>query len=172
VESSYSFIGAGAGDGAAFIGAGVEFFAGELVEGRAALGIALLLKGRSKAGGCARIYLIFDIWLCRVSRMDRKEPRITGPILKIIGHLLSEPLKGLSGADIARATGVSSGTLYPILFRLEGAGWLESEWELVDATEVGRPRRRLYHLTSQGAQKAKGVFKELVPQGGSLAWES
>jgi PadR family transcriptional regulator len=101
-----------------------------------------------------------------------KEPRITGPILKIIGHLISEPANGLCGADIAKATSVSSGTLYPILFRLEGAGWLESEWESADASEIGRPRRRLYRLTALGSQKAKEVFEELVPQRSGLAWES
>jgi PadR family transcriptional regulator PadR len=104
--------------------------------------------------------------------METKDPRITGPTLKIIGQLLSEPLKGLSGADIARATGVSSGTLYPILFRLEKAGWLESEWEVVDPSEVGRPRRRLYRVTPIGAQRAKMVFNEIVPQAERLVWGS
>jgi DNA-binding PadR family transcriptional regulator len=104
--------------------------------------------------------------------METKEPRITGPTLKIIGQLLSEPLKGLSGAEIAKVTGILSGTLYPALFRLEKAGWLESEWETVDPSDVGRPRRRLYHLTSMGAQKTKAIFSELMPQTGRLVWES
>lgn len=103
--------------------------------------------------------------------MQTKEPRITGPTLKVLGQLMSEPVKGLSGADIAKATGVSSGTLYPILFRLEKAGWLESEWESVVPSEAGRPRRRLYWLTKLGAKRARAAFEELVPDTGRLVWE-
>jgi DNA-binding PadR family transcriptional regulator len=100
------------------------------------------------------------------------EPRITGPTLKIIGQFIAAPQEGLSGADIAKATGVSSGTLYPVLFRLEKAGWFESKWESVDPSEVGRPRRRLYSLTSLGAKKSRTVFQDLVPLNGRLLWES
>jgi DNA-binding PadR family transcriptional regulator len=103
--------------------------------------------------------------------MAPNEPRITGPTLKIIGQLMSAPLKGLSGADVAKATGVASGTLYPVLFRLEKAGWLESEWESVDPSEVGRPRRRLYRVTSVGAKKSRAVFREFIPSVARPAWE-
>jgi len=48
------------------------------------------------------------------------------------------------------STGLSSGTLYPILMRLDEAGWLESRWEKVDPARVGRPRRRLYRITALG----------------------
>jgi hypothetical protein len=34
-----------------------------------------------------------------------------------------------------KATKVGSGTLYPMLARLEAAGWLTSEWEVVDPSE-------------------------------------
>ena len=44
------------------------------------------------------------------------------------------------------------GPLYKALDRLEAAGFLESRWEDPDlAAEAGRPRRRLYMLTSAGA---------------------
>jgi DNA-binding PadR family transcriptional regulator len=46
------------------------------------------------------------------------------------------------------------GTLYKALGRLEEFGLLTSRWE--DATAVdGRPRRRLYELTGQGARVAE-----------------
>jgi PadR family transcriptional regulator PadR len=46
------------------------------------------------------------------------------------------------------------GTLYKALSRLEEFGLLTSRWE--DAAVVeGRPRRRLYELTSQGAHVAE-----------------
>src|SRR5687767_11889979 len=46
------------------------------------------------------------------------------------------------------------GTLYKALGRLEEFGLLASHWEDADAAE-GRPRRRLYELTGQGAQAAE-----------------
>ena len=46
------------------------------------------------------------------------------------------------------------GTLYKALSRLEEAGLLTSRWE--DAAGVeGRPRRRLYELTGDGARVAE-----------------
>jgi PadR family transcriptional regulator len=46
------------------------------------------------------------------------------------------------------------GTLYKALSRLEEFGLLTSRWEGATAPE-GRPRRRLYELTSQGAHAAE-----------------
>jgi hypothetical protein len=45
------------------------------------------------------------------------------------------------------------GTLYKALARLEDGGLLSSRWEDASAAE-GRPRRRLYELTMQGARIA------------------
>jgi PadR family transcriptional regulator, regulatory protein PadR len=46
------------------------------------------------------------------------------------------------------------GTLYKALSRLEEFGLLTSRWEDA-ATVEGRPRRRLYELTNQGARVAE-----------------
>jgi PadR family transcriptional regulator len=46
------------------------------------------------------------------------------------------------------------GTLYKALGRLEELGLLSSRWEAPEAVS-GRPRRRLYELTNQGAQAAQ-----------------
>jgi PadR family transcriptional regulator PadR len=46
------------------------------------------------------------------------------------------------------------GTLYKALSRLEEFGLLTSQWEDAAAAE-GRPRRRLYELTGQGAHAAE-----------------
>lgn len=52
------------------------------------------------------------------------------------------------GLALVKATGRPSGTVYPLLERLERAGHLSSAWE-DDPARVG-PRRRLYELTSSG----------------------
>lgn len=103
--------------------------------------------------------------------MQPKSPRITGPTLKVLRELLTRPREELSGAEIARSTGLASGTLYPILFRLEKSGWLASHWEEVEASEAKRPRRRLYRLTGLGLSSCKTTFQDHFPGTGELAWE-
>jgi PadR family transcriptional regulator PadR len=55
------------------------------------------------------------------------------------------------------------GTLYKALSRLEEFGLLTSRWEDAAATE-GRPRRRLYELTGQGAGVAEQVLADNADQ--------
>lgn len=56
------------------------------------------------------------------------------------------------GFEIMRAAHLPSGTVYPLLRRLEAGGLVESRWE--DAGEAhheGRPPRRYYRVTPAGA---------------------
>jgi len=89
------------------------------------------------------------------------EFRLTQPTLKVLHFLLDKPRQRRSGAEISKATGTASGTLYPMLVRLETAGWLTSEWERIDPHEVGRPRRRFYKLTALGQNKANEALRDL-----------
>lgn len=91
-------------------------------------------------------------------------------MLKVLAALLSSPRDELSGADIGRVTNLASGTLYPILLRLEGAGWLQSRWEREIPSVLGRPRKRLYRVTAVGAKNAKAAVKEFEPAFGRLSW--
>jgi PadR family transcriptional regulator PadR len=83
---------------------------------------------------------------------------------------MATPGDGLSGVEISRETKLASGTLYPILLRLEQAGWLVGQWETSDPSALGRPRRRYYRMTGIGATKARAVFRELGPVFGRIAW--
>jgi len=78
--------------------------------------------------------------------------------LKVLEAFLENPTEQLSGADVQKRSGLASGTLYPILLRLESAGWFSSRWESVDPSVAGRPRRRLYRLTASGLSRASQVF--------------
>lgn len=73
--------------------------------------------------------------------------RITVPTLDVLDVLLSadEPLWGLL---IIKQTSRPSGTIYPILERLERQGWVTSSWE-ADGERPG-PRRRFYEFTPDG----------------------
>ena len=55
------------------------------------------------------------------------------------------------GFDVMDATGLPSGTVYPILRRLDREGLLKSAWEKqATAERDGRPPRRYYSITSAG----------------------
>ena len=54
------------------------------------------------------------------------------------------------GAELMKATGLPSGTIYPILLRFESQGLLSSHWENRSPSDLGRPRRRFYRLTGVG----------------------
>ena len=85
--------------------------------------------------------------------------RVSGPTLKLLKLLVEDPKTGRSGAEISKITKTGSSTMYPLLQRLEIAKWIEGEWEDVDPSEVGRPKRRLYKLTRSGHAAA---LKELA----------
>jgi PadR family transcriptional regulator PadR len=103
--------------------------------------------------------------------MGAKEPRLTQQTLKVLGTLMSGQTRELSGAEIAKLSQLSSGTLYPILYRLEEAGWLDSRWEEGSPALLGRPRRRYYRITAEGQKRVKQVVRELTPIGERLVWE-
>jgi DNA-binding PadR family transcriptional regulator len=57
------------------------------------------------------------------------------------------------GFDIAEATGLAGGTVYPILRRLEADRLLVARWEPATiARREGRPPRRYYEVTARGDQ--------------------
>jgi PadR family transcriptional regulator PadR len=67
------------------------------------------------------------------------------------------------GFDIMEATGLPSGTVYPILRRLEGEGVLRSRWEKDGiARREQRPPRRYYELTAGGARTARETVARLT----------
>lgn len=79
---------------------------------------------------------------------------MSGKKIQVLNYFLNDSRRRVSGAEIARDLEIKSGTLYPLLATLEREGILESEWEEVVPSEVGRPRRRLYRFTPHGQQFA------------------
>jgi len=84
--------------------------------------------------------------------------RMSLQTLRVLEAFLENPTAQLAGAEVHQRCGIASGTLYPILLRLESAGWFVSQWESIDPSIAGRPRRRLYRLTSTGLRRASEVF--------------
>src|SRR3712207_6717415 len=87
-------------------------------------------------------------------------PRLTPQTVAVIRTLLATPDTPRWGRDIAKETGLKSGTLHPILARLEQNGVVVSDWEEPDAVEQGRPRRRYYRFAPGGAEAARFALAE------------
>lgn len=77
----------------------------------------------------------------------------------VLQTLLTDPDEELYGLQIVDATGLPPGTIYPILARLEGAGWVTSRWE-EGAHAEGRPRRRYYRVTPDSVAPARALLAD------------
>jgi PadR family transcriptional regulator, regulatory protein PadR len=95
-----------------------------------------------------------------VGKKVSPRPRMTIPTQLVLRALLEDPAREMYGLEICNAAGLPSGTIHPILSRLEGIGWLESRWEEVDPQEEGRPRRRYYRLTTDGAEQVRAALAQ------------
>jgi len=73
----------------------------------------------------------------------------------VMAALAVEPSTWRHGYDLAKQTGLKSGTLYPILIRLAERGLVEAQWE--NEQPQGRPRRHLYRLTATGRATAGAI---------------
>lgn len=80
--------------------------------------------------------------------------RITPATVDVLRVLLDEP--SIWGMLVIKRTGRPAGSIYPILERLESAGWATSSWE-PESDRTG-PRRRLYDLTGDGAEAARAAI--------------
>jgi PadR family transcriptional regulator, regulatory protein PadR len=86
--------------------------------------------------------------------------RMTMQTQMILLAFLGDPTGELYGLELAEETGLLPGTAYPILMRLEKEGWVTSRWERIRPEVEGRPRRRYYRLTANGAEQAKAAIAD------------
>lgn len=99
------------------------------------------------------------------------EVQMTVPVLKVLRAFVDAPHEQHYGLEVMRSAGLKSGTLYPVLARLERASWIIGRWEEPGA---GRPPRRYYVLTEDGLAMARhalaDAYRDLAPtqQGGSV----
>ncbi len=71
----------------------------------------------------------------------------------LLAALLQAGGRWSHGYELTTLTGVRSGTLYPLLIRLEAQGYLEAEWQ--QPAGNGRPPRHAYRLTAAGEALAR-----------------
>jgi len=86
--------------------------------------------------------------------MLRQTPKPPKPLsLSAVAVLDAVARRIRHGFDIMDATGLPSGTVYPILGRLERDGYVRSRWEAQStASREKRPPRRYYEVTAIGSK--------------------
>lgn len=67
---------------------------------------------------------------------------------RVLAALAQQRGEGRHGYDLLKETGLSSGTLYPLLMRMTDQHLVEAQW--CAPVQPGRPPRHVYRLTSSG----------------------
>jgi PadR family transcriptional regulator PadR len=89
---------------------------------------------------------------------------ITPKMAEVLKIFLEDPAKPRYGFEIMQRAGLQSGSLYPLLAKLEEAGWLTGERETIDPHAAGRPPRRTYTLVGEAAVVAHDRLEALSEQ--------
>lgn len=87
--------------------------------------------------------------------------RITTTVAKTLAAFLTDPDVPRYGMSLMEQTGLASGTLYPVLRRLQRAGWLDVSNEDIDPKVEGRPARKNYLLSETGRRESREALTEL-----------
>ena len=74
-------------------------------------------------------------------------------MLILMAALSARTQRWRHGYDLMKETGLSSGTLYPLLMRMADKGLIEAEWR--EPERPGRPPRHVYRLTAAGIALAQ-----------------
>jgi PadR family transcriptional regulator PadR len=90
-----------------------------------------------------------------------KTPRISPETLLVLDRFMERSSDWRYGYELSRETGLKSGTLYPILMRLEKHCLLEAAWV---TTQDGAPPRHTYRLTPNGMEFARTKLAEARPR--------
>jgi DNA-binding PadR family transcriptional regulator len=79
--------------------------------------------------------------------------RMTGPLERVLAAFLADPAAPRYGYDLMKAARLPSGTLYPLLARLEHQKLVASAWETPQ--QEGQRPRKYYQLTGEGIRIAR-----------------
>jgi DNA-binding PadR family transcriptional regulator len=81
--------------------------------------------------------------------------KLTAPLERVLTVMIADPSAPQYGYDLMKAAKLPSGTLYPMLARLEQDGLVDAEWEAQREDAAGRPPRKYYRLTAEGLRVAR-----------------
>ena len=78
---------------------------------------------------------------------------MTAPLERVLRAFLDDPAAPRYGYDLMKAAGLQSGTLYPLLARLEQQKLVASAWETPQ--QEGQRPRKYYQFTGEGIRVAR-----------------
>jgi PadR family transcriptional regulator PadR len=78
---------------------------------------------------------------------------MTAPLERVLGAFLADPVAPRYGYDLMKVARLPSGTLYPLLARLEHEKLVASAWETPQ--QEGQRPRKYYQLTGEGIRIAR-----------------
>jgi len=93
-----------------------------------------------------------------------KDLDITPRMATVLKVFLEDPDQPRFGFELMKLTEMASGSLYPMLARLEGAGWLSRGREDIDPHAAGRPARTNYTITGIAVTAARIQLAALSEQ--------
>lgn len=99
----------------------------------------------------------------------KRQRRPSPQTRSVLAALSADPSAWRHGYDLAKETGLASGTLYPLLIRLERRGVLTARWE---PPSDERRARHVYRLTTSGVDYAARAEREPAVASPRLALES
>ena len=94
--------------------------------------------------------------------MANSRRRLSDQAVSVLTVLSDSRDNWLYGLEIAAATQLKSGSLYPLLIRLSERGLLESRW--LEPERPGRPARHAYKITGAG----KAILRDALQSNGAL----
>ena len=80
---------------------------------------------------------------------------MTRPLERVLRVFLADVSAPRYGYDLMKAARLPSGTLYPMLARLQDQGLVDAQWEQQRDGANGRPPRKYYRLTGEGVRAAR-----------------
>ena len=93
-----------------------------------------------------------------------RPPNRSAETKMLLTALLLQPRSWHYGYELSKRTGLKSGTLYPLLIRLNDQGLLESKW--VEPERLGKPPRHAYKLSPSGLAFAREIVQHATSAAG------
>lgn len=78
--------------------------------------------------------------------------------MALLSFMLADPTQQWFALGLAEAVGVRSSTVYDAVKAWTEKGWIEFGWEEIDPEVEGRPRRKLYRFSTDGAALARAAL--------------
>jgi PadR family transcriptional regulator PadR len=87
-----------------------------------------------------------------------RTPNASRQTHRLLATMLEQSRNWRHGYELTKETGLKSGTLYPLLMRLNDQGLLDSRWK--ESDQPGKPPRHMYRLTAGGLALARSLESE------------